>query len=511
MLCAAVLTERAVEPFALLLLVVAGFSAAHRVALRWEALVSVAVLVVLFIPIKRYGLGSSLPFDLEPYRIVIALVLALWVAALLADPRVRLRGSALDGPFLALGLAVTASVALNPETITSFDVMRSEFGSAVNGLPIDLTATARIDVGANVAKELIFLASFLLTFYFVVSAIRSPRAIHSVLKVIVVGTSVVAAFALVERRFGYNVFDYLEDWIPFLDFEGRGASVRSGRLRVYASAQHPIALAVLFVTVFPLSLYLARQFGRRVWFAASVVILFGALSTLSRTSITMLTTVAVIFAILRWVDVKRLWPFVLPALIVIHIVIPGTITGLKGAFLPRQGIVADQTKGGGRVSSERLEPQFDVIRAQPLFGQGYGTRITAGENKNARILDNQWLATGVETGLVGVFAWLWLFARFIRRAGAEARRDLSGRGWLLTAVASSAASFAVAMLTLDSFSFIQSTFVFFVLLGLGSSVLAWKDVWPGRETAQVEPSDGGLPAERLASTPRKPSQRLLTS
>jgi hypothetical protein len=84
-----------------------------------------------------------------------------------------------------------------------------------------------------------------------------------------------------------------------------------------------------------------------------------------------------------------------------------------------------------------------------------------------------------------VAAWLWLFVRFVRRAGGEAKRDSSGRGLLLTALAGSAAAFAVAMLTLDIFSYIQATFVFFVLLALGASTLAYRGPWPDRAPKRV--------------------------
>src|SRR5688572_10129682 len=74
--------------------------AAHRWLVRWETLVGAIVLIILLIPIRRYKLGANLPFDLEPYRIGVALVITLWIGALLADRRVRLRGSYLDGPLL---------------------------------------------------------------------------------------------------------------------------------------------------------------------------------------------------------------------------------------------------------------------------------------------------------------------------------------------------------------------------------------------------------------------------
>lgn len=477
---AASIADKGAAPAAGLLVLLSVLAAGHRFVLRWEVLVGIVIVVVLAIPIKRYEFVASLPFDLEPYRIAIAIVIALWTAALLVDPDVRLQRSALDGPLLLFGLAVVASVVLNPGGITQFSRITSIAGEDFGGFVFDATQIPYMDVSTNVAKELLFLASFYLAFYFIVSVIRTPAAIHAVLKTLVAGAAAVAVFAIVERRTNYNIFDHLEGWIPLLNFEGaqEGVSRGGGRLRVYASAQHPIAAAALFVVVAPVSIYLSYLTRRRFWYLASTVLILGALASVSRTSVTMLAAALLLFAVLRPAIVKPLLLMMLPALIVVHLAVPGAIGGLRQSFFPSQGLVADQTEYGGRLSSRRLDPQFDIIKAQPLFGQGYGTRITAGLDRNARILDNQWLGTAVETGLVGFAAWVWLFVRILRRAGGAARADMSLRGWLLTALAGSALAFAVGMLTFDAFSFIQVTFVMFVLLALGASTLACREGWP---------------------------------
>jgi hypothetical protein len=460
----------------------------HRAALRWESLVGFMLLVILVIPIKRYGFVVSLPFDLEPYRVTIAFLVALWVAALLVDPRVSLRRSELDPPLMLFGLAVIASIALNPQGITQLDILRSIVGSQIVNFVGDFSRLPYADVSGTVAKALIFLASFYLAYYFIVSVIRTPDAIHTVLKVVVGVTAVVAAFAIVERRTSYNVFDHLQGVIPLISFKGALSEegiARAGRLRVYGPAQHPIALAALLVMVTPLSLYLMQHTRKLVWYVSSALLVLAALATVSRTSVTMLVTVGVVYYAFGRLSVRRLAIFALPALIVIHIAVPGTIGGLRQAFFPSQGLVADQSVYGGRASSTRLKPQFQIIEQQPAFGQGYGTRVTDGPDQNARVLDDQWLGTAVETGLVGVFAWVWLFARFIRRARRESRTDTSDRGWLLTALAASVAAFAVGMLTHDSFAFIQEFIMLFVLLALGSAVLAWKGSWPEGATSRL--------------------------
>src|SRR5262245_20754117 len=89
------------------------FTLAYRSLLSWDSLVAVLVLVILFIPIQRYVLPGSLPFELEPYRLLIAFIVAGWMASLLVDPRVRLRRTGLEFPVGLIIVAVLGSIVLN--------------------------------------------------------------------------------------------------------------------------------------------------------------------------------------------------------------------------------------------------------------------------------------------------------------------------------------------------------------------------------------------------------------
>ena len=395
--------------------------------------------------------------------------------------------------------AVVASVVTNPVGITHFNKIRSFAGDDFEG--VLRGEIPYVDVSTDVVKALLFLASFFMAFYLVSGVIRTPAQIESVLRTLVGGAGIVAAFALYERRFGYNVFDHLQGIIPGIDFVGdESGNTRSGRLRVLGSAQHPIALAALFVMLVPLAGYLAYRTRQARWWLASSLLVLASLATVSRTAIVMVAAVAVVFWALRPAVVRAALPFVLPFLVAVHFVTPGAIGGLRAAFFPSEGLVEDQSVYGGRLSSSRLGPQFDVIRDQPAFGQGFGSRVTAGPNTNALILDDQWLATAVETGLVGVAAWVWLFVRFVRRTAHDAREDDTPRGWLLAALAAAIVAFAVGMLTFDAFSFIQVTFVMYVLLALGCATLRWRGPWPERVPMRIPATAGRTrPAEGLTS------------
>jgi O-antigen ligase/polysaccharide polymerase Wzy-like membrane protein len=440
-----------VAPAVTLIVLLAVASRRH---ISWHSLLALTILVILIIPIRRYRLPGGLPFELEPYRLVVALIVAGWLISLLVDPQIRLRRTGFEGPIALIVVAVVASLFANPLRVEA--------------------------VEPTVVKKVMFLASFVLLFYLIVSCVRTVEAVDYLIRVLVGGGSVVAVFAIVESRTGYNVFNHLSSVVPILDpFRVPSEESRGGRLRVFASSQHPIALGAMFVILIPLAIYLARRSGRRLWHAVAVVLAFGALATVSRTSIVMLIVVGLVFVWLRPGHVRRLWPLAVPALIAVHIALPGTLGTLKAAFFPPGGLVAEQqfgagTRGSGRIAD--LGPSLREYSAKPLFGQGFGTRIVDREGGNAPILDDQWLGTLLELGAIGALGWLWLFVRAIRRLGRAAKEDESEVGWLLAAIAASVAAFAVGMFTYDTFAFIQVTFVLFILLGLGASVLLGRAV-----------------------------------
>ena len=108
-----------------------------------------------------------------------------------------------------------------------------------------------------------------------------------------------------------------------------------------------------------------------------------------------------------------------------------------------------------------------------MFGQGAGTRVNDFQDPkfNAPITDDQWLASLLELGVVGVVALIWFFTASIRRLGRLARRDDSDDGWLLAALASALAAYAIGMLTFDAFNFVQVTMLAFLLAALGVVLL----------------------------------------
>jgi O-Antigen ligase len=425
---------------------VLGAFAAWRPTIRWQHALTGLLVVVLFIPIRRYHMPGGLPFQAEPYRVLVAVLICGWVLSLLIDRRVRIRRTGLEGPILAVVAAVLLSIVANPERVTPMQT--------------------------QVVKTFTFFVSYLLVVYFVVSVVRPWATADVLVKTLVSGGAVIAVLAAIESRTGWSPFTHLNSIVPFLrpDAGADPEIARGARLRAFGPAEHPIALSAALVLLVPLAVYLLRTGGRRWWLPFGALVL-GTLSTVSRTGIVMLLVVALVFLWLRPRETRRMWPLLVPLLVATQLLLPGTLGTLKASFFPQGGLIESQRALAGSCSSSGriadLGPSLREWSQKPIFGQGFGTRMVDGPNPNACILDDQWLGTLLELGAVGFLAWLWLCVAAIRRLGRRARSDPSPRGWLLAATAASVAAFSVGMLTYDAISFIQVTFLFFVILAIG--------------------------------------------
>ena len=437
------------------LTVLVSLAAATRAtSIGWPRLLGALILIILFVPIRRYALPGNLPFQLEFYRLFVAFLVLGWFASLLVDSRIRVRRTGFEGPILVILGAAVASIIVNPDRVAAFS--------------------------SEVEKSLMFFLSFVLVIYVTVSVIRRLDDVEYLTKTLVVGGGFVALSAVFEARTGFNIFNHLSRPMPFLhDLGDVGGYQRAGtaKLRVFGSAQHPIALSASLVMLTPLALYLYRRYRQRRWLFCAGALTAACASTISRTGIIMFFVVGVVFLWLRPRETRRLWPALLVLPVAIHFALPGTLGAIKQSFLPAGGLLAEQrasanTAGSGRIAD--LGPGLQLWQRQPVLGQGFGTQLVnldAG-GVESNILDNQWLGTLIGTGAIGFFGWLWFFVRAVRRFGTEAKRDESDRGWLLAAIAASIAAYAVGMLTFDAFAFIQVTFLLFIFVGLGSALMA---------------------------------------
>lgn len=453
---------------------------AHPVV-EWHSLISITLLVIFFIPIRRFTLAGGFGFELEPYRLVVAVVLLTWFTALLVDPRVRLRSSGLGIPLTLFVAAMLASVIVNSDRIH------------------------QLALESHVLKQLMFFSTFILMLFMIVSVVRTAGDVDRLVRVLVLGGAVVAVTAVIEYWTRSNVYDSLPRVLPFLQplqTPGAGELGRGGLHRTVASAEHPIGLGATFVILLPFAVYLAVTTSRRWWLAAALLVL-GSFTTVSRTSLLMMAVVGLVFLRLRPRVVLKLWPWALPLLVAAHLAVPGALGTFRYWINKPTDVVAEQERvvvvdptAGDQGRLADIGPSLAEFSQTPFLGQGFGTRISDYSHEgSAQILDDQWLKTLLETGLLGALSLSWLLMRAIRRAARKARTEAGAGGWLGVAFTASIAAFAVGMFVHDAFSFIQSTYLLFVVLAL-SCVASRVEEQDAPIDSAVASAPGGLAHSR---------------
>lgn len=435
----------------------------------WPNAFVVFVAVVWFVPIKLYRFQVDLPFQLEAYRVAILLLILAFIASSMYAGR-EVNAAGVGAPLFALAAAALLSQVINAP---SLDIPGSE-GQAL--------------------KSLSFLLSFIVVFLIMSSTLDRVQDIDRVIAALVIGGVVVALAAVYEGRTLYNVFDHLDNWVPFARNQRDVFDYRGGRLRVHASAQHPIALGAAFMLIVPLAAYLARKAATSLktaaWMGAAGILLIGALTTISRTTAAMGAAMLLMTLWLRPRVAVRSLPLLLVLPFIAHAAAPGAIGGLAKSFGLAGGepLIASVQGRAGESGSGRLsdiDPALDLWSRSPIVGLGIDSpEITAPtspfrsqEGQIAPvplIFDDQYLLTLVTLGLLGIIGTVWFVWGSTAKLAFGARRATGNDGNLLAACAIACAGYGVGMLFYDAFAFVQVTLFFFIVaaLGLRAAVLA---------------------------------------
>jgi O-antigen ligase len=445
----------------------------------WPNLIALLVIVVWFIPIRLYTIAISLPFNLEVYRVLLLVLILALLVAVVARRR-RLDAAGHGKPMLLLAGVFLASFILN---------------------------AGEVDQTEGV-KSLSFLLSYLIVFVLVTSVVDTVEQMRRIMAVLVLGAAVIAAAALYEGQSGYNVFDHLNQWIPLLEQLPRDVfEIRGGRLRVFASAQHPIALGAALMMMLPVAAYLmssARSQGaRRLWIVAGIAIAAGAFSTVSRTTVAMGVVGLVVALLLRGRRVVRYWPAVVVLGVVVHVSAPGAIGALWASIFPEEGLVTELGDRAGQGGSGRLadiEPGLELWSQSPLVGHGPGNetgftitdpaQVSLGQKPPTIIFDNQYMSTLVALGILGVIGMVWWVGGGAVKLYKAAKRTTGEVGDFIAACAISCAGFAVALLLFDGFFTVQATLTFVFLAALGL-----------RAASQVRRQESEVPSVRADVLP----------
>jgi polysaccharide biosynthesis protein PslJ len=442
------------------LLLVAVLYLARRLVFTWVGGLAILVAVVMFIPVRRYAIPIPLPFQLEPYRVVLVVLLVAVLGAVLFGRRAW-QPVAFGWPIGIFVAALTISVIANGPSLVKDGLASTALGALVNYLVL------------------------LSTFYIVRQLVTTEGIAFGLVTALVWCGAIVAFLAVVERVTRVNVFWKLGTFLPLTLLAPDDSTFRAGGYRSYASAQHPIALSVMLAMLIPLAIYLAK-YGRRpfneisrriVYGIVVVVLIMGILTAVSRTAVVVMGVMLLLALLLRpWLGITLL-ALGLPGMVLGGLLVPKVFTTVFASFLDINSLVASQEMSVGMTGQGRiadLGPAFAIVVQHPFFGTGVGSRIVVGQDANSFILDNQWLGTLMDAGAVGVIGLIALTvvpAIMLIAYAFTTAKDAPRYALLAFACATSIAGYTAALFFYDAFGFYQTFFVLCFVLAVGAWLL----------------------------------------
>jgi len=457
------------------LLVLALLVIFRRFVFAWTTALVLLVAVIMFVPARRYAIPIPLPFQLEPYRLVLGIVIVALVVALLTKPDFRWRPIAFGVPIAIMLVTVLVSFLVNGMALANSGLVETAIGGIAQ------------------------LLGMLSVFFAFRQLLRSERDVMLLITVLTWAGVIVSFFALIERVARTNVFLMLGSFLPLTLLREGGDVSRAGAARAFGSAQHPIALAVALCLLIPLAIYLAKyavwprnEINRRLVYAGAIIMLFGGvLAAISRTAVVVLGVMFLITLLLHPRVAAVLFAIAFPVVLLAAVVLPKAFDKMVLSFLDVDSLVASQYQSAGMGGAGRLadlEPAMREVAKQPFFGSGFGSRIVIGDEANSFILDNQFLGTLMETGALGVLGLAVfllvppvMLIRFAFGQAAERRHAA-----LAFTVAVAIAGYIAAIFFYDAFGFFQTFFILCMLLAVG----AWLLTEAPRRAAAVVPLEG---------------------
>jgi hypothetical protein len=446
------------------------------------------IAVLWLMPFNSINLNASLPIDLPLDRLILPVIAFAWLMALIAGgklaPRVRMTWihAALGGFLLVALLSV---------------VLDAHY----------LNQTLELELAL---KKLATIVSYVLLFVITASVIRRGE-VGAFLAYTVILAVICALGMIYEYRSGFNVFWEWSDKLmpgifnvnsqldvgPVVDSIGRRLVFGPAEVPLEAVAMLTLALAVAVVRVLD-----AKRWAQRALYGLAICIMVAAVfATYRKSAIIAPAAVLIALAYYRRRDLLRLAPLGLVLLVTVITLSPGALRSTVDQFLRSDRAQLNTV-------SDRVA-DYDAVRPDVwthlAFGRGWGSY----NHETYRILDSEILLRLIETGVIGLVAFLLIGGSVL----AVTRRWIGGRDPIASPVALIGALCAVAFIVFaflfDTLSFPHVPYIFLYITGMVAVVIAGRArTAPG---GRAEPLRLGRAEAHTPTRPRRPEGSLVPS
>jgi hypothetical protein len=422
--------------------------------------------MVYLFPFRDVRAPISLPVASTVDRLVLPALALAWIVAFVRGgrgaPRLRV------GPFdivLWVFLAVVAiSVLANFPDI----VERGEWGLAIRRFSV--------------------LIGYVTLFYLAVTIIR-PSEIRAFGRLIVVLGCVLAAALMYEYSTGVNLFvDAARVFFPASKGAGDGLADELGRFSIAGPSGHGLVAASLLAVGLAFAaadMVRARRVLMRVLYVLAFgLLLAGGFATFRKSSAVLPAAAMLAFIVSYPRALPRVLPVAAVAIGLVILVFPGALESVVNQLDPTTLEQAGTTRD--RLSDYSLVLP-DLVN-DIAIGRGYGTY----DANRYTLLDNQYLKTAVETGALGVLAYVVMILSAIALAVTARLRASADGAPVAAALIAGLVAVAISNALYDALGFVQLGYIFFFLSAC--AVVASKDSTRVQRAVGVVPRGEHRPA-----------------
>jgi O-antigen ligase len=309
-------------------------------------------------------------------------------------------------------------------------------------------------------RALIFTFGWLGVLLLAADGISNLDRLRTLFRRLVFGTSAIAVLGIIQFFTKLNAAAYIKipgltNLLPFTDLLNRGTLNRPS-----ATAAHPIEFGAVLVLSLPLALHQARfaPQGTRVrrWLQVAIIGM-AAPMTVSRSAILGLAVAAIVI-LPTWPKRDRRVAYVV--ILIFTVAVWVTMHGLAGTL--RNLFLTIGTDSSSTSRTKAYSAAGFYIAQHPWFGRGPSTFLP----QTYFYIDNQYITSLIETGIIGFLALLallvtgWMTARNARRATVNLEQR-----HLAQCLAACVAVAVVSFATYDALSFSMASGITFMLLG----------------------------------------------
>ena len=435
-------------------------------------------------PTRRYAPPAS-RLDAFPHtRRPLPWLLAGFVALVFLVPfdsteiKINLPVDSFPDRFLIVGM-VLIWVLVGGDQKTFFNNRRSKLfvGTACVFLTIAI-ASVLLDSGRIVnlgelqlsEKRMASLFGFVTIGWFALTALRRED-IRGFASYLIALACITSLGVILERRTGYNIFFSLAGTLlkPIATVAPSPTDIHpafgtDGRVTVVGPTLHGLAATSMLTMAVPFALLRfveAKDRHNKIKYAiATLLPLVAAISTDRKTAVVVPVSMVLYIAWYRRDLARRYLPLGLIMLIpIIHFASPGTL-----------GLVFNENQASNSSTQHRAGDFSSIVPdvlAHPLVGRGYGT-LDPDDPYVFRINDNEYLDEIWEVGLLGVLAYAGMILAPVIAARRTIRYGSHDDSQHALAATAACVGYLVVSALFDAMSFPQAPYMFFIVAAIAT-------------------------------------------